>query len=137
MKPQPSAQRALAALSHDVGKYLVRTARNIDGPIQAPLPEPLWKMLIADLYEGRNQQRPSLCFAELAKSSDLHSYQEPLAQVAARLQSIDELEPAVRAQDLRAIVCVTELALQVDGMLRKLLNSSFPGKTRGRKQLKP
>lgn len=114
-------QQGLSLLVHDVGKYVARTARNLGSPPALPLAAPLFRMLLADLYEGKQGQRPSLRFAELRRQITTPELAAPLDEVAALLSELDRMEAAVRAADSTALVRAIEVAQAIEGKLRGLL----------------
>lgn len=124
-----SAQAA-AQLSHDVGKYVARTARNLPPVIREPLDAMLHKMLLADLYGEAGAPRPGQRFVTLAATSG-----EPrLHGVRAAFVELDGLEDKVRAGELAAIERAAQLARDIDGQLRALVRDAGSA---GRKRKTP
>lgn len=133
MRRDDNRQQALLMMVHDVGKYIVRTARNLENPPAGPLPEPLLRMLIADLYYGKQGVRPSQRFTELRSQFEVQN--PKLVQVGAWLAEIDALESAVCSQQSEAIRQVLALALEIDTVLRALLaEARQPPARRGRQR---
>jgi hypothetical protein len=93
-------------LRHDIGKYLVRVARNLSA---GPVPPPLADLLARDLYESPAGGRPSAAFAQLAAAIDPASAE----LIAARFLRLDALEPAVRRHDVAALRAAADLALEI------------------------
>lgn len=97
-----------AKLSHDVGKYVARIARNV--PPGGPFPAALGPLLIKDLY-ALPGGRASAVFDALCPSDQLDD-------VRAKLATLDELEEAVRALDSDACLRACALAREIDDALR-------------------
>jgi hypothetical protein len=133
MSPDEANRQGLLLLVHDVGKYIARTARNLGTPPALPLAPPLFRMLLADLYEGRQGQRPSHRFAELQQLVRTPELATPLDEVASLLSDLDRMEDAVRAADSAALVAAIAGAQAIDRKLRALLPSSRPAKSRNGK----
>jgi hypothetical protein len=108
--------RDLARLSHDVGKYIARAARNV-APA-APIVPALVDLLLKDLYAIDGKSRASALFRE--KSAPLESDAAALAPIAALLDEIDALEPQIRAREEAAVRRGVELALEVSDALDAL-----------------
>lgn len=105
-----------ALLSHDVGKYVARIARNV--PAGGAVPAALAPLLVKDLYETHAGKRASARFAELADSL---AAAHPAVDVArASLARIDALEAAVRAHEPAALREAAALARGVGDLLAKL-----------------
>lgn len=102
---------------HDVGKQVVRTARNV-GP--GPLPPVLLRMLVSDLYALDGATSPERASVRLARISDGLDHPR-LAEARAALAAIDALEARVRVGDATAIARAIELARSVEEALRALL----------------
>jgi hypothetical protein len=134
MPPKEAKQPGLVLLVHDVGKYVARTARNLESPPALPLAAPLFRMLLTDLYEGKQGQRPSLRFAELRRQVTTPELATPLEEVAALLTELDRLEIAVRAADSAALVRAIAVAQAIEQKLRVLLVPSQPTTPGNRKR---
>lgn len=136
-------QVTLAALVHDVGKYVARTAYNVADPPVLPLPAPLQQMLLADLYDSRAHGestaaalRPAERFAQRVASlaqNDLPSQVgTSLQAVQGMLAEIDGLESRVREQDPESTRHALQLARQIDATLRGLLSDGGSSAPRNR-----
>lgn len=109
------AGRFAALLLHDVGKYIARTARNVQG--QEWTPE-LSAMLCRDLFEMAGG-RASRVFEERAKPIEMLIGAQPdLEQVRDLLSQIDSLESAVRQGEPDALGRAGQLAREVEAALR-------------------
>lgn len=102
---------------HDVGKQVVRTARNV-GP--GPLPPTLLLMLVSDLYALGGAASPERASSRFARISDGLDHPR-LAEARDALEAIDALEARVRDGDATAIARAIELARTVEATLRELL----------------
>lgn len=130
--PSPTAKerRAIAELTaklaHDVGKYLVRCARNLDPLPSAPLAPALLAMLLADLYgpTGQPDQGPRVRFQQLWQALPA-SYSDPRLRRCAELfsQLRDLAEPLARGE-LAAIAQAVRTALAIETDLRTLAQES-------------
>ncbi len=145
--PSPASrarlQVTLAALVHDVGKYVARTAHNVADPPVLPLPAPLQQMLLSDLYAGRGggastdaALRPAERFAQRVASLSQNDLPlqvgKTLQAVQTMLAEIDGLEPRVREQDPECTRRALQLARQIDATLRGLLSDGGSSAPRDR-----
>ena len=90
------------ALSHDVGKYITRVAKNVSREATT-LPPTLLAMLIKDLYETHRGLPASDRFTTLRASLPESMRASPIIEdVASRLTLIDALQARVRAGDIDA-----------------------------------
>ncbi len=111
-----SVREAAALLAHDVGKYIGRIARNVEGEV----PPALAPLLLRDVYETQDGQ------PALARLDALRPALGPLAHdarvVAARdaLQRAAALESAARAGDPAALGALVAIARAVESQLRAL-----------------
>lgn len=106
--------RLLARLSHDVGKYVARTARNVP---TGPVPDALVQMLARDLYELEDGRPASaLLAARLADGPDVSD--EGVARAARLLDEADGLEARVRAGEPAAVARAAAIAVEVSELLR-------------------
>lgn len=121
MNEREQAKASLLTLAHDVGKYVVRTARNIETDSMLPLPEPILRMLIADLYEGRDGQRASLRFDQIVSSMSVLRNDMRLIAVRQLLTELDACEAGVRSQDSVSIRTAIDKALRIDSVLREVV----------------
>ena len=101
----------IAAMVHDVGKYITRTAVNLES---FPPTTPLVDMMIADLYRLDGAKRASAVFETFTDKLPPHPM---LDECKARLLAIDALEDDVRAYDRQAVRDAARLALEVRDML--------------------
>ena len=112
-------RRQVAALVHDVGKYVARTARNLAPGV--PMTPPLVAMLRRDLYclggPGR-ADRASAVFARLAAPLAALVDDPRLAAAARLLAEIDALEPALA--DAAAVHRAAAAAREIEALLRAL-----------------
>ena len=107
----------LAALVHDVGKHIARTARNVRGD---GVPAALLPLLCADLYRIDGGRRASDVFHSLrTELGDAHRAE--LDRVAVLLEAIDRLEAEVVRGEPEASIRVVSLACEVERSLRALL----------------
>jgi hypothetical protein len=104
-------------LRHDIGKYLVRIARNLD---EGPVPPPLADLLIRDLYESPGGGRPSAAFARLAAAID----QASAEMIAASFARLDALEEKARRHDGAALRAAADLALEIGRVLDTALEAA-------------
>jgi hypothetical protein len=104
----------LARLSHDVGKYIARAARNV--PPSGVVPPALVDLLVKDLYAIDGKERASSVFAKRVDALE----QTELDEVRASLSEIDALEPRVRARDEAAVRRAVVLALSISDALDAL-----------------
>jgi hypothetical protein len=105
---------ALARLSHDVGKYIARAARNV--PPSGTVPPALVDLLVKDLYAIDGKERASAVFERRAQEiagAELETVREALSE-------IDALEPRVRAREDEAVRRAVALALSVSDALDAL-----------------
>jgi len=105
-------------LAHDVGKYVARTARNLDE--RSTFSPSIAAMLTRDLYDTYGGERAS---AIVARSTLPGS---ELARAKALLAEIDALEPGVRASEPTALQRAAALAREVERVLRSLLTNGEP-----------
>lgn len=100
-------------LRHDLGKYIARTARNVDAT--TPLDAELLAMLCDDLYATYDGTRASLLFARLADELADEPAASPasLTRVRELLQELDAIESAVRRGEQRAVQRAIAIACQV------------------------
>ena len=96
-------------LRHDLGKYLARTARNVDAAV--PLDKELLAMLCEDLYATARGQRASQLYAALAGAAV-----EP--RLVALLAELDALEAGVRRNDRASVQRAIAIALAVAAAVR-------------------
>jgi hypothetical protein len=121
-EPSQSALRQAAArLSHDVGKYVARTARNLPPPPaqSSPPPAALLDMLTSDLYGDAKQSpddRPARRFARLSAGLS-HAR---IDEVRAHFAALAAIETDVRAGQVVAVARAAALALRIDDSLRDL-----------------
>lgn len=122
-------EKAVTELVHDVAKYIARTARNVvtppaqprpGSPPPEPLPPPLHKMLIRDLYGDENLPRPRALFVPRALQIARHVPDTRLVEARARLARLDELEPEVRAGALLAIGEACTAAREIEQLIRAI-----------------
>lgn len=98
-----SAAEVLAELHHDVGKYIVRVARNVTPGM--PVPQALVAMLVKDLYQTHAGRPASRRFEELrARLPTPLATMPALTEAHAGLRRLDDAEQAVRAADATALV---------------------------------
>ncbi len=110
--------RALAArLSHHLGKYVSRVARNLpNGEVRQELKD----LLIKDLYGLEDDQPASAVFAALALPLKPLIGEVHLKACRALLRQIDHLEQDVRQGEDGAVHRAASLAIEVDDMLKAL-----------------
>jgi hypothetical protein len=114
------SQKQRSRLLHDVGKYVARTARNLDFTLPVP-PEPaLVAMLACDLYALRDGRRASAVLDELSVGLSGPS----LERARARLAEADALEPRLRAGDPAAVARGAAIACEVEALLRALVEET-------------
>lgn len=107
-----SEDDARAALAHDVGKYVARTARNLrDGHC----PPALLPLLLRDLYDA-DDGKASARFGKLVFAIGPEAHAE-FDGVVRAFAEIDRLEPEVRAGGLDAVSKVARLALEISARL--------------------
>lgn len=117
------------ALMHDVGKQVARTARNLRGVGDGPLPDTLLRMLIADLYAlpgSAGTERASARLSRLAQGLDERRFARHLDDARAALATLDTIEAEVRANEPAAVARAIELARSVELALRALLAEVEP-----------
>jgi hypothetical protein len=116
MTAEEELARSVGRLSHDVGKYVARTARNL--PAEGPIPGALVEMLVADLYRLANERPASSVFADAAVGLDDDAFEETKDRVTLLLADIDALEIDVRRGEPEAVRNAGQLALAVEQELR-------------------
>jgi hypothetical protein len=131
----PSRVRTLTSqLLHDVGKYLARTARNVQPGER--LDPPLLAMLCRDLYGDPGGPRPAARFAALMQElAPLYS-DERLGAVADLLSELESLAPPLQQGQPAAVTRALALALQVEQLLRGVAADS-QGRRRAAKKRAP
>lgn len=105
------------ALVHDVGKQIARVARNVEDEV----PSALRPMLRADLYALRGAHGSERASARFARLVDAARH-PTLDAVRALLSRLDALEPAVVADDAKAIVEAVRTARRAEALLRAFLH---------------
>jgi len=110
--------RLAARLSHDVGKYVARTAHNV--PASRVVPEPLVDMLLKDLFELDRGRRASSVFEEGARPIEERRPDPRLVEVRALLGELDAMEADMRAHVPEALSRAVAIALEVEALLRGL-----------------
>ena len=118
MSRTTKTQQLLAALVHDVGKYVARTARNLGDAPSTPLAAPVLQMLLDDCFGSATTLRPSLRFAELRRQLAAVNPNVDLSAVATGLSALDSLESLIRADNAPAIARAVVLAKQIEADLR-------------------
>jgi hypothetical protein len=93
-------------LQHDVGKYVSRIARNLDG---RTVTRALIDLLLRDLYEAPGGGRPAQRFAALSACLA----PEARAPITARFVELDALEAALRRGDETAARHAAGIALDI------------------------
>jgi hypothetical protein len=112
-RARPLASR----LAHDVGKHIARMARNLpDGEI----PEPLWPLMVADLFAIDGERRASAVFRERAAPLEDLIEDPRIAECRDLLEAIDALEARVRRRDTPAVRRAAVLAVRVESLLAAL-----------------
>jgi hypothetical protein len=112
------ARRVAAALLHDVGKYVARTARNVPAD---RIEGPFASMLLKDVYETHRGARASARFAELAAELERAGVRDArVGAVREALGRIDALEARARAGEAAALVALEKDALVFVRSLRGL-----------------
>jgi hypothetical protein len=106
------ARRLAARLVHDVGKQVARTARNVGDTSWTP---ELAAMMARDLY-ALPAGRASAVFGRLAEATV--AARPALGQVRVLLAEIDELEEAVRAGEISALIRAARAARAIEDLLR-------------------
>lgn len=101
-------------LQHDLGKYLARTARNVDP--EAPLDAELLAMLCDDLYATYDGMRASRVFARF--ESELGDDDATRVLLRELLTELDAIEPRVRRGEDRAVRRAIAIACRVAEALR-------------------
>lgn len=101
---------AVAALHHDVGKRIARTARNVRDVPRTPA---ILAMLVKDLYAIDGSHRASSVFE--ARIAGLEG--ADIEGIRSRLARIDAIEPSVRAHDAAAVDEAIALALEVSATI--------------------
>ncbi len=118
MSRTTKTQQLLAALVHDVGKYVARTARNLGDAPSTPLAAPVFQMLLDDCFGSATTLRPSLRFAELRGQLIAVNPNVDLSAVATGLCELDSLESLIRADNAPAVARAVALAKQIEADLR-------------------
>jgi hypothetical protein len=115
--------RLAAAMLHDVGKYVARTARNLrDGqPIEGPLAE----MLLRDVFETWRGRRASERFEALATELARAMPDPRIDAVRADLAAIDAAEDAARRGEPAALRTIAERARAVEDALRGVARAAM------------
>lgn len=114
----------VGSLVHDVGKYIARTARNVPVPRPGappePLPAPLHRMLVRDLYGDERTRRPRAVFVELALPIARLVPDTRLVDARALLSQLELSEAAVRAADPAAVEAACAAAREIERLLRAI-----------------
>ena len=109
-------QRALAAIAHDVGKHVARTAVNLRG---GEVPEVLAAMLAKDLYALRDGRRASSVLAAMITAAgEAVASNARVARSVSLLAEVDALEAGVVARERAAIARAAAIACEVRDLLR-------------------
>ncbi len=106
----------LRLLSHDLGKYLARAARNF--PDADPVPEVLVEMMMRDVWGDEGTDALGR-FQKLV--ADAPSVRLELADVEKDLETLVGLEAAVRGFEPKAVRQAAALCVKVDADLRRRL----------------
>ncbi len=106
----------LRILSHDLGKYLARAARNF--PDADPVPEVLVEMMIRDVWGDEGTDALGR-FQKLV--ADAPTARIALADVEKDLEALVALESAVRGFEPDAVRRAATLCVKVDADLRRRL----------------
>jgi hypothetical protein len=137
MTPLTEQEAALTSLLHDIGKHIIRCAKNLrDNPL-LPLSDSVFRLLIADLYGKETEPKPSEKFRETVRKYRLYETYPDLAHVADLFFQIEGLEMLVRDRETSAIQLAMELAIRVEAGIRaiveKILAAKRPPRPRPRK----
>jgi hypothetical protein len=109
-------RRALAAIAHDVGKHVARTAVNLRG---GEVPEVLAGMLAKDLYALRDGARASAVLDAMVEEAGAAVASDArVARSKELLADADRLEEGVRAREPDAIARAAAIACEVRDLLR-------------------
>ncbi len=110
--------RALAArLSHHLGKYVSRMARNLP---EGKVPETIKVLLIKDLYALHDNRSALSVFDTLAMPLNTIIGEAHLKECRTLLAEINHLESNVRQGEDGAVRRAAALAIRVDEMLKAL-----------------
>ena len=102
------------SLSHDVGKYVARIAKNV--PVGGDVPKALVPLLRKDLYSLPGGQRPSECFESRISAVDKDVRLEAAKGFFRRL---DALENKVDAGDAQSLREACQLAVSIENLLQQ------------------
>jgi hypothetical protein len=111
-----SVREAAAQLAHDVGKYVGRIARNVDGEV----PPALAPLLLRDVYETHDGQPALTRLDALLPALGPLAHDPRIVAARASLQRATALESAARALDPAALRALVDLARDVESQLRAL-----------------
>jgi hypothetical protein len=116
-----SPRRQVASrLRHDVGKYIARTARNLD---QREASGPLLGLLIEDLFAIDGEHKASERFETLAAPLFALGGDPLLEQCRELLRYIDENEEEIRRGEPAAVRDAAASALEIERLLSALTGS--------------
>jgi hypothetical protein len=117
---QADALQIARRLVHDLGKYIARTARNVD---DGHWPPEIAAMLLDDIYDLRGERALQL-FLRLAPEGRFAALPE-WSTAHGLLRELDRMEPELRAGVPAALDKARKLVLAVEGSLRKLLQRTM------------
>lgn len=109
-----SSVKLAQRLAHDVGKYVARTARNLEGH---ELDSTLRAMLVADLYAIDGQRTARALFDELCWGLD-DPWPRALLRCRQLLELIDERRGQVERGEESEVRETARFALEVHDLLR-------------------
>ena len=113
-----SPRRQVASrLRHDVGKYIARTARNLE---QREVSGPLLGLLIEDLFAIDGEHKASARFETLAAPLFAMGGDPQLEQCRELLRYIDENEENIRRGESAAVRNAAAAALEIERLLSEL-----------------
>lgn len=114
---QPTRRQAASRLRHDVGKYIARTARNLD---QREASGPLLGLLIEDLFAIDGEHKASERFETLAAPLFALGGDPRLERCRELLRYLDENEEEIRKGEPAAVRNAAAAALEIELLLSEL-----------------
>ena len=102
------------SLSHDVGKYVARIAKNV--PVGGDVPKALVPLLRKDLYSLPGGERPSSCF-----ETRISTVEKDVRLEAAKgfFRRLDALEQQIDAGDPTSLREACQLAVSIENLLQQ------------------
>ncbi|MCP4599169.1 MAG: hypothetical protein GY847_01300 [Proteobacteria bacterium] len=111
------ARKHASRLSHDVGKYISRTACNL---MEDKVPKNLLDLFCVDLFEIDDSRTASELFEELSAPLEKLLKDNRLDKCRYLLNSIDAMEKEIRKGDDSAVRQAAAMAMEVNSLLKDI-----------------